>query len=332
MSDLLVSLVSLALVASAVRLTVPIVLAALGAVYSERGGVVNIALEGIMIMGTFFGAAGTHVVAQALSTSGGGGTAGLGQAGVFLAPAAGMLAAMAAGVLFSLIHAVMAIAFRVDQIISGVALNLLAAGLARFLNILFFGVATQSPGIGGFPAVNIPWLKDIPAFAPIATGISPIIPLALVVVGVGQWVLLRTVFGLRLRAVGEHPGAADTLGVSVARMRYAGVLISGALAGLAGGYLSIEQGRGYLEGMTQGRGFIALAAMIFGNWWPFGALGASALFGYFDALSLRVVHTGIPYQFITVMPHIATILVLAGFMRRAQPPAADGIPYSKEEG
>lgn len=326
MSDLLASLLSFALVASAVRLTVPIVLTAMGAVYSERGGVVNIGLEGIMIMGTFFGAAGTHLAAQALSGSGGGG------AWASLAPAAGMLAAMAAGVLFSLIHAVVAIAFRVDQIISGVALNLLAVGLARFLNILFFGVATQSPGIRGFAVVDIPWLKDIPALAPIATGISPIIPLALVVVGVGQWVLLRTVFGLRLRAVGEHPGAADTLGISVARMRYAGVLISGALAGLAGGYLSIEQGRGYLEGMTQGRGFIALAAMIFGNWWPLGALGASALFGYFDALSLRVVHTGIPYQFITVMPHIATILVLAGFMRRAQPPAADGIPYSKEEG
>ncbi|MGH2375127.1 MAG: ABC transporter permease subunit, partial [bacterium] len=141
MTDLLASLVSLALLASAVRLTVPILLAAMGAVYSERGGVVNIGLEGIMIMGTFFGAAGTHVVAQALSAPGDGGS----WAG--LAPVAGMLAAMVAGVLFSLIHAVVAIAFRVDQIISGVALNLLAVGLARFLNILFFGVATQSPGI-----------------------------------------------------------------------------------------------------------------------------------------------------------------------------------------
>ncbi len=325
MIDLIASLFSLALLASAVRLTVPILLTAMGAVYSERGGVVNIGLEGIMIMGTFFGAAGTHLVAQALAAPGGGG------AWAGLAPAAGMLAAMAAGVLFSLIHGVVAIAFRVDQIISGVALNLLAVGLARFLNILFFGVATQSPGIRGFAPVDLPGLKDIPALAPVATGLSPIIPLALVAVVAGQWVLLRTVFGLRLRAVGEHPGAADTLGISVARMRYAGVLISGALAGLAGGYLSIEQGRGYLEGMTQGRGFIALAAMIFGNWWPVGALGASALFGYFDALSLRVVHTSVPYQFITVLPHIASILVLAGFMRRAQPPAADGIPYTKEE-
>lgn len=317
---------SLALLASAVRLTVPILLTALGAVYSERGGVFNIGLEGTMIMGTFFGAAATHLVAQALQAPEGAGSA------TALAPMAGMLAAMVAGMLFSLIHAVMSITFRVNQLISGVALNLLAVGLARFLNILFFGVATQSPGISGFAPWSIPVLRDIPALAPVATGISPVIPLALGLVILGQWVLLRTVFGLRLRAVGEHPQAADTLGISVAGLRYAGVLISGALAGLAGGYLAIEQGRGYLEGMTQGRGFIALAAMIFGNWWPVGALGASALFGYFDALSLRVVHTRVPYQFITVLPHIATILILAGFVRRATPPAADGVPYTKEEG
>jgi simple sugar transport system permease protein len=322
--DLLSSLVSLALVASAVRLTVPVALTALGAVFSERGGVVNIGLEGIMVMGTFFGAATTHLVAQAA-----GGAAGMATP---WAPVVGLLAAVVAGVLFALIHAVVAVTFRVDQIISGVALNLLAVGLARFLNILLFKVSTQSPGINGFEPISIPILRDVPALGPVATGISPVIPLAVVLVVVGQWVLRRTVFGLRLRAVGEHPAAADTLGIGVARMRYAGVLLSGALAGLAGGYLSIEQGRGYLEGMTQGRGFIALAAMIFGNWWPFGALGASALFGYFDALSLRVVHTRIPYQFITVLPHLASILVLAGFVRRAVPPAADGIPYSKEEG
>ncbi|MBI3998486.1 MAG: ABC transporter permease [Armatimonadetes bacterium] len=317
-------MLNLALLASAVRLTVPILLTAMGAVYSERGGVVNIGLEGIMIVGTFFGAATTHLVAQAFLSAD--------PAAVpVIAPLVGMLAAAAAGMLFSLVHAVVAVTFRVDQIISGVALNLLAVGLARFLNILFFGVATQSPGIQGFAPLAIPGLRKIPALAPLATGISPVIPAALVLVILGQWVLVRTVFGLRLRAVGEHPAAADTLGISVTRMRYAGVLISGALAGLAGGYLSIEQGRGYLEGMTQGRGFIALAAMIFGNWWPLGALGASALFGYFDALSLRVVHTGVPYQFITVLPHVASILVLAGFVRRAMPPAADGIPYSKEE-
>jgi simple sugar transport system permease protein len=321
--DLLLTLVSAALLASAIRLTVPILLAALGAVFSERGGVVNIALEGMMIMGTFWGAAVTHFVAQGFPQ--------LSEAAPNVAPFVGMLGAMVMGVLFALLHALVTITFRVDQIISGVTINLLAAGLARFLNIIFFRVATQSPGITGFTAIDIPLLDRIPGLAPLVTGTSPMIPVAILLVIVGQWVLRRTRFGLRLRAVGEHPLAADTLGVNVILMRYLGVLISGALAGLAGGYLAIEQGRGYLEGMTQGRGFIALAAMIFGNWWPLGTLGASALFGYFDAFSLRVVNLRIPYQFITVLPHIATILVLAGFVRRAQMPAADGIPYSKEE-
>ncbi len=307
--ETLASLFSLALLASAVRLTVPVLLAALGAVFSERGGVINIGLEGIMIMGTFFGAVGTY----------------------YGGPVVGLLAAVAAGVVFSAVHGLLAITLRVDQIISGVVLNMLAVGLARFLNIMLFGVATQSPGIRGFTPLSIPVLRDIPALKPIAAGISPLIPLALALVVAGHWVLVRTTFGLRLRAVGENPLAADTVGVNVFLMRYLGVLISGALAGMAGAYLSIEQGRGYLEGMTQGRGFIALAAMIFGNWWPVGALGASALFGYFDALSLRVVALNVPYQFLNVLPHIVTILVLAGFVRRARPPAADGIPYAKEE-
>jgi simple sugar transport system permease protein len=321
--ETLTSLLSVALIASAVRVTMPILLTALGAVYSERSGVVNIGLEGIMIMGTFFGAVGNHAFAQAFPQTA--------AAIPDLAPLAGVLAAVAAGVAFGLIHAVVTVTFRVNQIISGVALNLLAAGLARFLNILLFTQATQSPGVRGFTPIDIPFLKDILVLAPLARGISPMIIVALILVALSQWVLLRTRFGLRLRAVGEYPLAADTLGVSVTRMRYAGVLLSGALAGMAGSYLAIEQAHLYFEGMTQGRGYIALAAMIFGNWWPVGALGASALFGYFDALSLRLVRLPVPSQFITVLPHVVTILVLAGFVRRAQMPAADGVPYSKEE-
>lgn len=321
--EYLTSLLSLALLASAIRVTMPILLAALGAVYSERGGVINIGLEGIMIMGTFFGAVGDYVFARQYPA--------LVAAIPDLAPAAGVLTAIIAGMAFALIHALVTITFRVDQIISGVALNLLAVGLARFLNILFFDVATQSPGVRGFTPIDIPILKGIPVLGPVATGISPMIFVALLLVLVGHWTLLRTRFGLRLRAVGEHPLAADTLGINVYGMRYAGVLISGALAGMAGAYLAIEQAHLYSEGMTQGRGFIALAAMIFGNWWPIGALGASALFGYFDALSLRVVVLPVPSQFINVLPHIVSILVLAGFVRRAQAPAADGVPYTKEE-
>src|SRR3990172_3712421 len=322
--ETLTSLLSLALIASAVRVTMPILLTALGAVYSERSGVVNIGLEGIMIMGTFFGAVGNYVFAHNFPH--------VVAAVPDLAPLAGVLTAVLAGALFGLIHALVTVTFRVNQIISGVALNLLAAGLARFLNILLFTQAPQSPGVRGFTPINIPVLKDIAVLGPLVRGISPMIIVGLVLVAVSQWVLLRTRFGLRLRAVGEYPIAADTLGVSVTRMRYAGVLLSGALAGMAGAYLAIEQAHLYFEGMTQGRGYIALAAMIFGNWWPVGALGASALFGYFDALSLRVVRLPVPYQFISVLPHIVTILVLAGFVRPAQMPAADGIPYTKEEG
>lgn len=321
--EYLTSLFSLALIASAIRVTMPILLASLGAVYSERGGVVNIGLEGIMIMGTFFGAVGDYVFAERFPA--------LVQTWPDLAPLAGVLAAVAAGMAFGLIHALVTITFRVDQIISGVALNLLAGGLARFLNILLFEKATQSPGVTGFTPIDIPGLRNIAPLGPLVTGISPMILVGIVLVIVSQWVLTRTRFGLRLRAVGEYPLAADTLGVSVYRMRYAGVLLSGAFAGMAGAYLAIEQAHLYFEGMTQGRGFIALAAMIFGNWWPLGALGASALFGYFDALSLRVVRLPVPYQFISVLPHIVTILVLAGFVRRAQMPAADGVPYTKEE-
>jgi len=321
--EYLTSLVSLALIASAIRVTMPILLTALGAVYAERGGVVNIGLEGIMIMGTFFGAVGDFFFAQAFPS--------LVQAVPDLAPVAGVLAAILAGIAFALIHALVTVTFRVNQIISGVALNLLAAGLARFLNILLFTQATQSPGVRGFTPIDIPLLRDVPALGLLVRGISPMIVVGLLLVVISQWVLLRTRFGLRLRAVGEYPLAADTLGISVTRMRYAGVLLSGALAGMAGAYLAIEQAHLYFEGMTQGRGFIALAAMIFGNWWPLGALGASALFGYFDALSLRVVRLPVPYQFISVLPHVVTILVLAGFVRRAQMPAADGIPYTKEE-
>lgn len=297
------------LIASALRLTVPIVLAALGGVFAERGGVVNIALEGMMIIGTFFGALGSY---------------GHG-------PLAGALCAVLAGAGFALIHAVVTVTFRVDQIISGVALNLLAVGLTRFLNLLIFGIATQSPGVSGFPQFSVPGLAGVPAFAALATGISPLIPAAFLLVLGGQWLLLRTTFGLRLRAVGENPRAAESLGINVSRMRYAGVLLSGALAGLAGAYLALEQAHVYLEGMTQGLGFIALAAVIFGNWWPLGALGASALFAFFDALSLRVVASAIPYQFIQSLPYVVTILVLAGFVGRATPPAADGVPYRKEE-
>src|SRR2546430_11218830 len=290
--EYMTSLFSVALLASAIRVTMPILLASLGAVHAERGGVVNSGLEGIMIMGTFFGAVGAYVFDTRFPS--------LAQTWPNLAPLAGVLAAVAAGLLFGLIHALVTVTFRVDQIISGVALNLLAGGLARFLNILLFERATQSPGVRGFTPIDIPLLRDVPALRPLVTGVSPMIVVGLLLVIASQWVLTRTRFGLRLRAVGEYPLAADTLGANVYRLRYAGVLLSGALAGMAGAYLAIEQAHLDFGGMTQGRGVIALAAMVFGNWGPPGPLGASDFFGYVGRASLRVVRLPVPDQVISV--------------------------------
>lgn len=299
------------IIASAIRMSVPIVFTSMGAIYSERSGVVNIGLEGMMIMGAFWGAAGAY----------------------FYGPVWGIIAGMCAGLILAALHALVSVTFKVDQIVSGVALNILAYGIARFSSIGLFKQATASPKVPQLGQVSIPGLDGIPALHPLVTGISPLIIIAFLMVPLSLWVLNRTVFGLRLRSVGENPAAADSLGINVSLMRYAGVLISGAFAGVAGAYLSIEHVSMYVEGMTQGRGYIALAAMIFGNWSPGGALVAGLLFGLAEAFSLRGVgeNAVIPYQFIKMIPYILTIVVLAGFIRRATPPAADGIPYDRAE-
>jgi len=296
------------LLASAIRMSIPILLAALGAVYSERSGVVNIGLEGMMITGSFWGAVGSY----------------------YYGPLAGMILAIAAATFVALIHAVVSVTFRVDQIVSGVALNILAYGGARFASIALFQKATMSPHVNSFTPWNIPLLDRIALLKPLVTNLSPIIILAFLLVPFSQWVIQRTVFGLRLRSVGENPLAADTLGIKVYPLRYSGVLISGVLAGLAGAYLAVEHTGMYVEGMTQGKGYIALAAMIFGNWSPVGAMWASLLFGFAESLSFRVVEGGvIPYQFIKMIPYVLTLVVLAGVLRRAIAPAADGIPYER---
>ncbi|ERM93255.1 branched-chain amino acid ABC transporter permease [Caldanaerobacter subterraneus subsp. yonseiensis KB-1] len=287
------------LVASALRMMVPILLTAIGAVFTERAGVVNIGLEGMMIVGSFWGAVGSY----------------------YFGPYVGLLIAMIAGGMLALVHAIATVTFRIDQVVSGVALNILAYGSSRFLCQTFFSMATTTPHVAGLPKIRIPLLGDT----------SFIIILALLLVPFSTFVLNQTVFGLRLRSVGENPWAADTLGINVFKMKYAGVLISGILAGLAGAYLSLEHTGMYVEGMTQGKGFIALAAMIFGNWTPQGALWASLLFGFTESLSFRVVESGaIPYQFIKMIPYVLTLIVLSGVVRKSTPPAADGIPYEKE--
>ncbi|MGE5559735.1 MAG: ABC transporter permease [Chloroflexota bacterium] len=296
------------LIAAAIRMTIPILLAALGTTFSERSGVVNIGIEGMMIAGTFWGAVGAY--------KGG--------------PLLGFLLAVIAAMVFAAIHAVVTIRFKVDQVISGTAINILAAGLSRFFSIMIFHMATTSPQVKAFPTISIPLLKDIPGLGLMFRDLSPVILVAFALVPAAAYVLNRTVFGLRLRSVGENPLAADTLGINVNLMRYAGVIISGALAGLAGAFLAIEHTGVYLEGQTGGRGFIAMAAMIFGGWTPTGALAASLLFGLAQAVTLRVRIPGIPYQFIQMLPYLLTIAVLAGFVRKAVGPTASGVPYERE--
>jgi general nucleoside transport system permease protein len=293
--EILIQLFGLATIASAIRAFVPLYLATLGGVFNERSGIVNIGIDGMMIFGTWFGAWGA----------------------LQWGPAAGLLTAVAAGVVVAAVHGMATITFRVDHIVSGVAINILAIGVPRFLSIVAYDQGTQSPQVRQFPKVDLPGLGD-----------QSIMVLVTILLGATAWfVLNRTIFGLRLRSAGENPRAAGTLGVRVNGMRWAGVLISGAFAGLAGGYLSIELVGAYREGMNQGRGFIALAALILGNWSPIGAAFACLLFAWTEALTVFLRVDWVNNAFIQSLPYIATLVVLALFSRRVRPPKAVGQAY-----
>lgn len=292
-------LVTISLIFSTIRLTTPLLLAALGGLFSERAGVINIALEGLMLAGAFTAAAVTHFVGN---------------------PWIGLLAGIAAGMLIAGIHAVACITFRADQVVSGTAINILMLGIPPFLSGALFLSSGSTPQI---PKENL-------------LRIAPIV-IAVLLVPLTWYVLSRTRFGLRLRAVGENPEAADAAGVSVNRMKYAGVLLSGALAGIGGAYLSIGQSSLFTRNMTSGRGFIALAALIFGKWRPVQTMLACLLFGFTEALTIQMqgvfkLPSGeeIPVQFIQMVPYVLTIIVLAGFIGHSRAPRSLGIPYQKE--
>ncbi|HEY3569162.1 MAG TPA: ABC transporter permease [Thermoanaerobaculia bacterium] len=283
----------LLLLFSAIRLAAPMLLAALGGLYSERSGVINIGLEGLMLAGAFTAATVTFYSHN---------------------PWIGLLAAILAGVGVALIHAVACIRYRADQVVSGTAINILFLGVPALLSGALFESTGATP--------QIPQNQLIPR--------APIV-LAFLLVPVTWWVLNRTPFGLRLRAVGENPEAADTAGVNVSRLRYAGVLISGALAAIGGAYLSIGQSSLFARNMTAGRGFIALAALIFGKWRPVQTMLACLLFGFADALSIQMQGVSrIPVQFIQIIPYVLTIVVLAGFIGHSRAPRALGLPYQKK--
>ncbi len=298
------------LLASTIRFATPLGFAALGGLFSERSGVVNIALEGMMLISAFAGVVGSYASGSAL---------------------VGLATGLAAGLLIGLVHAAVSVSLQADQIISGTAINLLALGGTGFLMETVFGSGGTSPRVSAFDPVRIPGLADIPIIGEALFNQSVLVYLLYLLVPLTVFVLRRTRFGLRLRATGEVPEAVDTAGISVVRMRYAGVALSGMLAALGGVYLSMSLLSAFTENMTLGRGFIALAALIFGRWTPVGAIGAALLFGLAQALVVtRGSDVPIPQEFVAMFPYVLTIIALATFGGRAVAPAASGKPYRKE--
>jgi len=293
-------LFTIALIFSTVRLSTPLILAALGGLFSERSGVINIALEGMMLAGAFTAAAITYATGS---------------------PWIGLIAAAGAGVLLALVHAVACIRYRADQVVVGTAINILMIGVPGFLSGAFFLSSGSTP--------QLPIEHLVPR--------APIV-MAFAFVPLTWYILYRTPFGLRLRAVGENPEAADAAGLNVAKIRYSGVLLSGALAALGGAYLSIGQSSLFTRNMTSGRGFIALAALIFGKWRPVQTLLACLFFGFTEAITIQIQGVvklpsgdNLPVQFIQMVPYVLTMIVLAGFIGHSRPPRALGRPYEKEQ-
>lgn len=269
------------------RIAVPYLFAAAGGVIAERAGVISLALEGFMLSGAFCAALGSYYSGDAW---------------------VGLLCGMVGGAMFGLLHAVASIRFKADQVVSGIAINLLVIGVTRFFLELAFDSSSNSPRVEGFGEGLV----------------NPLVILGLLAIPAVAWVVYRTPFGLRIRAVGEHPGAATSVGVRVNAVRYGAVVLSGVLAGLGGTYLALDQHQ-FTDGMTAGRGFIAIAAVIFGRWDPLRAGLACLLFAAAEALQIRLQGTDvIPSQFVEMIPYVLTIVALAGLVGRARPPAALG--------
>jgi simple sugar transport system permease protein len=273
--------------------------------------VVNIAIEGMMLMGAMVGAL-VGSVTDSLWI--------------------GLLAAVASGAVLGLVHAVFSIKYKTDQIISGTVINIFATGMTSYISAKFMQQYQDLNNPGTFPTIEIPLLSKIPFFGPILFDNNIFVYAMFLFLFLIQFGLFYTRWGLRLRSVGEHPRAADTLGINVFRQRYMAVLLGGMMAGFAGGYFTLGSVGRFDEVMTAGRGFISLAAMIFGNWMPFGSFGAGLLFGFADSLASKLAILGIqiPSQFLLMAPYIATMIVLAGVVGKGQVPAADGVPYEKE--
>ena len=309
---------------STIRLAVPLLLCSLAGLFSERAGIFDIGLEGKMLAAAFFAAATAAVTGSVWF---------------------GLLFGIAASMLFSLLHGLASITFRGNQLISGVAINFLAAGITVLIGQSWFKLGGRTPSLSGnarFKELTLPFadkVSDVPIIGPIyselLSGHTALAYLSILLVPLSWYVLYRTRFGLRLRAVGENPAAVDTAGISVIKLRYSAIIICGLLCGLAGAYLSTGLAAGFVKDMSAGRGFIALAALIFAKWRPWHILTATLLFGLLEAISIRFQNIDLfglilPIQLMQALPYVLTVVILAGFVGKAIPPLAGGVPYTKE--
>jgi general nucleoside transport system permease protein len=299
------------LIASTLVFSTPLIFAGIGGMFSERSGVVNIGLEGMMLMGAFWGVYGAD------------------KTGTWIG---GLLIAMLSGGLMALVHAFFAIHLRADQIVAGVAVNFLALGITGYFFFQLYHGQDVPVGIPIIPKVHIPWIEHLHFLGPAIGNLNLMVWLSFALVVVSYFVVFKTPIGLRIRACGEHPRAADTVGINVYAVRYGSVVLSGILAAAGGAYLSIGFGGGsFTDNMTAGRGFIALAAMIFGNWRPFGTFYAALLFGFSTALAYRLpVYSGSAATLFQALPYVLTLIAVAGVIGRTVPPAADGRPYVRQ--
>jgi simple sugar transport system permease protein len=312
METWLTSAVIAGFLAASMRLAIPILLAALGGLYNERAGVLNVGLEGMMLAGSLTGFVAGYFTGN---------------------PWLGVLAAVVAGALLGLFLGFFTVTLGSDQVVAGIALNLLAVGLTSFAYRVFFGTNAQ-PRVEGFAQIDVPVLSQIPLFGPLFFQQSALTYLTYGLLALTGLILFHSAWGLEIIASGENPEATETLGINVSRVRYAALLVSGMVAGLGGAYLSLDATRLFLDNMTAGRGYIALAILVLGRRHPLGILGAALLFGAADALQLRtqLLGIGIPFQFMLMLPYLLTMLVLAFFVSRTGDPAALGIPYRRNRG
>lgn len=297
--------------ASDIRTAVPILIAALGIVFSQRAGIVNIGIEGLMLIGSFAGVLGSYITGS-----------------VFL----GTIVAVISSMLFALIFAFFTITIKADQTVVGTAINIIAGGLTIVLNRVIFGSNMTNIQLDVFDIVPIPILSKIPILGPSLFTQSIPVYIIFLLVPIAHFVLYKTNTGLKIRAVGENPKACDTVGLNVIKIRYATVLYSGLMAGVAGAFVSMGQLSFFTEGMVAGRGFMALAAVVFGNYSPYGVMFASLVFGAGEALQYRLQASGsgIPYQFLLMLPYLITIVAVCILTKKSNQPAASGVPYNKE--